>query len=288
MSLLQSPRRPSSASLALGPTQVFGAAPDAGGVPTSRAFDPSRPFSAAGLDDDGPRVDLGRELDLATERPHASGQMSRGTGLLVAGIVGSSIVLGVAIMLIRGDVGQGLAKEPAAPPAITEVVTAPAEPAPAVVAPAEAAPREPPTEVATQRVASPAKAEPARPEITPAAIAPAVPTQPAAPSTSAEPAAAPAEPAGALAPGLQLPPPVFGEPEPATPEPTPAAATPGSDASDPLPGIEEPAPAPREEPGAATPEPAPDAAQPSHAATPEPTERDAFDHLPAHTARPAS
>jgi hypothetical protein len=285
VSLLQSPRRPSSSAFALGSTDVFGAVDDSRDVPTSRAFDPSRPFSAAGLEDDGPRVGLDRELDLSTERPHADGKVGRGSLLLVAGIVSSSIVLGVIIMLARGDVGQGLAAEPAAPPAITEVVSAPAEPAQVEPAPAVVAPPTPPTAVATQRVpnpvASPVKAEPARAEITPAAIAPAS-TAPTAPSTT-EP---PVEPAGALAPGFQLPPPVFAEPEPTKPEPTPpAAAEPGDDASAPLPGIEEPAPAePREEPGAT----APEAAQPSHAGASEPAERETFDHLPGRTVRPAS
>jgi hypothetical protein len=290
VSLLQSPRRPSSSAFALGSTDVFGAVADPQGVPTSRAFDPSRPFSAAGLED-GPRVGLDRELDLSTERPHTGGKASRGPGLLVAAIVSTSIVLGVVIMFARGDVAPGLATEPAAPPAITDVVSAPAEAAQVEPAPAEVAPRTPTTpttELATQRVPSPVstpvKAEPVRAEIVPAAIAPAGTARPTEPSTT-EPPVEPAEPASALAPGLQLPPPVFAEPEPTKPEPTPpAAADPGNDASAPLPGIEEPPAEPREEPGAT----APEAAQPSHAGAPEPAEREPFDHLPARTDRPAS
>ena len=288
MSLLQSPRRPSSDVLALGSL--------------GRAPDPDQAFSGGfGDHDDGPRVDLGRELDLSSERPHASAPVGRGAVVLAASIAASALVLAGIIMLVRGDT-KPTPDEPASPAAMTEVVSTPELPVEAV--PAAATPAEPPPRVATQRVPAAAK-EPEPAEITPTAIAPASASRPSAPSTVAgQPSAEPGEvaPTGGLAPGLHLPAPIFDDPEPATPEPVapePTASpteptdepTDESGASNPLPGIDERPPAePQGEPKPHAPEPsASEPAEHSHAEPPAPVDvLDLLDRLPARADRPAS
>ena len=160
MSLLQSPRRPSSDVLAL--------------ASTGRALDPDLAFPGSdGLRDEA-RVDLARELDLSSERPHASAPAGRGPGLLVASIVASSLVLAGIIMMVRGDAAPK-PDEPAAVAPISEVVSASA-PIPVEPTPTAAAPAEPPARVASQSVPA-AKKPPASAEITPAAIAPTSPSR---------------------------------------------------------------------------------------------------------------
>lgn len=278
MSLLQSPRRSSSDVLAL--------------ASTGRAFDPDLAFPGSDGLRDEVRVDLARELDLSSERPHASAPAGRGPGLLVASIVASSLVLAGIIMLVRGGPAPVQPDEPAAPAPIAEGVSAPAQLPATEAAPVEVAPAQPPSRVASQSVpAAAAKKEPsASAEITPAAIAPASPSRPTAPATATEHRPlAPAEvaPEGGLAPGLHLPAPVFDEPEPAAPvePPTPPAPSPNAEdgASD-LPGIEERPPAEPEAPAAV-----PEAAERSLAVPPAPAldGLDVPDHLPARADRPA-
>lgn len=272
-SLLQSPRRPSSEALVLGSL-----------VPRN----PGQPFSGSGgfggLDDEPETVDLGRELDLAGERPHAGAKPGRGPGVLVAAIVASSLTLAGVIMLVRGDVRPPQSEEVAAPEVITEVMSAPAElPAEPVVA--EPAPIEPPSRVAAQRVPAVVKVEPAPAEITPAAIVPARSTPSSAPTTTTPPAEV--APASGLAPGLSLPAPVFDDPEPPAAS-EPVTVPPADHVTHPLPGIEEQAPAePRHEPETSVPPPEPTAseagAEPTHAGMPvDPVEL--LDRLPAGVA----
>jgi hypothetical protein len=276
VTLLQSPRRPSSGALAFGPHGL----PD-----PDRVFPGSGGFGELGDRSNAPRVDLGRTLDLATERPQAASPAGRGPGVMVAAIVASSLTLAGIILLVRGNVREPLPAEPAA--SVTEVrapVEIQAEPEPA-----ELVPIDQPNRVASQRASAAAKAEPV-PEITPAAIAPATPSRASASATAARPEVVPAEvaPPSGLPAGLYLPPPVFDDP-PATPEPAPEpGSSPGDGASEPLPGIEERAPAePRDEPGAAAPDPAAPgaAAQPTHADLPAPFDVDELEALDRHPAR---
>ena len=211
---------------------------------------PRRPSS----DDLEPDLHVGfdRELDLSAERPHGPpAERGRGSGLLVAGIVASSLLLAGVIMLVRGDANEAVASEPAPSPAASEVVAAPSEPG------LEAVPSEPipptspsPGPVAAHQPVAPAPAPSADPTLadgpsSPAAVSPAATasaaTTPAA-STPAHPTAGPPAPPSDPPPGpaevgsggLELPPPMFDEPTPA-PEPAPV-----DDSTDPLPGVEEP------------------------------------------------
>lgn len=191
-------------------------------------------------------LDLGRELDLSSERPAAAGRATRGPGVLVAAIVASSLALAGIIMLVRDDGSDANAREPSAPPPMTRSVSIPAQPP--AVAPAEPTPATP-SRVASQpshpsHPSHPGPSQPpsaSAPEITPAAIAPASPRHAAALPDAPGPATAVPAPGSGLAPGLDLPAPVFDEP---APEPTsPVVASPEPDlersAPEPLPGVED-------------------------------------------------
>jgi hypothetical protein len=201
----------------------------------------------------GSAMVLDRELDLSAERP-AGGATSakRGPGLLVAAIVASSLTLAGIILLVRSDANEAAVSQPAAPPPIADVSTAPAAPSadPSPVDPA-ATRRTPaaPSRVASQAV-PPATRDSARAPvgITPTAIAP------------SRAAIQPPLAVGEVAPAaVDLPAPVFDEP---TPEPTPPTIE--DDGPEPLPGIEEPAELEAVEPEG-------DAVEPQAAASPSAT-----------------
>jgi hypothetical protein len=250
--LPQSPRRPTSPGFDLFESRAAGASDEglSRGGPSLAALDGFGDGDVVG-------VDLGRELDLAAERPYAGDSAKRGSVVLVAAIVASSLALAGIFIVVRGDGDDRLPSSPAAAAPSTEATSTEAiEPVPVAPTPAKHAA---PSQVATHGVpASGAKRAPLPSSgaitpgaITPAAIAtPGSSRRPAPPSPAGRPTT-PAEGAwpSAIAPGVHLPAPVFDEPAPVQPQPEPV---PVDDTVDSLPGIDEPAPVePQVEPEAA-------------------------------------